>query len=208
MRIIFAVILVSVVGAALSGCGGVSDSASVRGDAEHVDATKGGFSSIAVSNTYFATAVRDLMGEETALLVLAEPGMCPGHFDLRPSQVRQLRSCDLMVRFDFQQSLDSRLGGLPDSPRVVAVRVQGGMCEPESYVSACRQVADALTDAGLISQAEAEERLAKIARRMDQLADWARIQLQLASLEGEPVLSSGHQAAFCRRLGLNVAGTF
>jgi len=208
MRIIFAVMLGFVMGAALSGCGEVSDSPSLSDVGWCVDAAQAECAPIAASNTYLATAVRDLMGEETALLVLAEPGMCPGHFDLRPSQVRRLRSCDLMVRFDFQQSLDSRVRGLGDSPRVVAVRVPGGMCEPESYLSACRQVADALTDAGLISQAEAEGRLADIARRMNQLSDWARTQLKLAGLEGVPVLSSGHQAAFCRRLGVNVAGTF
>jgi len=207
MRMIFDVMLAFALAAVLSGCGGW-DSPSGTDDARQVDAARAECAPIATSNTYLASAVRSVMGDRAALLVLAEPGMCPGHFDLRPSQLRRLRSCDLMLRFDFQQSLDSRLGGLDDSPRVVAVRVPGGMCEAESYISACRQVAAALTDAGLISQAEAEPRLAKIARRMDQLSDWARTRLKLAGLEGAPVLSSGHQAAFCRRLGVNVVGTF
>ena len=47
---------------------------------------------IAASSSYLASAVRDVMGDDQSVLVLAEPGMCPGHFDLRPSQVRQLRS--------------------------------------------------------------------------------------------------------------------
>lgn len=208
MRTVVAVMLASALGPALAGCGGAPGPASPTGDAQRVEGDCGRSTSIAVSSTYFASAVRDVMGEEIGLLVLAEPGMCPGHFDLRPSQVRQLRSCALTVRFDFQQGLDSRLGGLADLPPVVAVRVPGGMCEPESYVAACREVAEALICAGLVSRETAEGQLTDVARRMDRLSDWAGTQLRLAGLEGAPVLSSGHQAAFCRRLGLKVAGTF
>jgi hypothetical protein len=43
---------------------------------------------------------------------------------------------------------------------------------------------------------------------MDELSAWATGQIDEAGLSGVPVLSSGHQADFCRHLGLRVAGTF
>jgi len=193
------------------GCGSSSDSEAREGTA-HDGASAGSATrdahSIAVSNSYLAAAIRDLLGEKADLLVLAEPGMCPGHFDLRPSQMRQMRSCGLLVRFDFQQSLDSRLGDTDDPPRVVPVRVPGGMCEPDSYESVCRQVADALVEKGLLSREAADQRLSAISRRMSQLADWMESRVEAAGLRDATTLSSGHQAAFCRGLGLNVVATF
>jgi zinc transport system substrate-binding protein len=195
----------------LIGCGPSSDSGAREGTAR--DGASAGSAtrdarSMAASNSYLAAAIRDLVGDEAALMVLAEPGMCPGHFDLRPSQMRQMRSCGLLVRFDFQGALDSRLGETDNRPRVVPVRVHGGMCEPESYGSVCRQVADAVVENGLLSRETADQRLSAISRRMGQLADWMVSEVQAAGLRDATALSSGHQAAFCRALGLNVVATF
>jgi len=161
---------------------------------------------IAVSSSYLAAALRDLLGEDVTLLVLAEPGMCPGHFDLRPSQVAQLRACALLARFDFQQSLDARLAD--GATQVVAVSVPGGMCVPASYQEVCRQLADVLVAQQRLSQSQADRQLAAVAERMKHLADWCHAQIDAAGLRDQPVLCSGHQAAFCRSLGLSVAATF
>ncbi len=164
---------------------------------------------LAVSSPYLAAVVGDLLGEGFPMVVLAEPGMCPGHFDLRPSLIRRAVECRLLVRFAFQQSLDARLAGSGHTPpQVVAVELPGGMCEPASYTEAARQVAGALVADGFLQRADADARLADIAARMDALTDWAAGQIAAAGLEGAPVLTSGHQAAFARSLGLDVVGTF
>ncbi|MCU0982924.1 MAG: zinc ABC transporter substrate-binding protein, partial [Pirellulaceae bacterium] len=165
--------------------------------------------SLAVSNSYLGAAVHDVLGQDAPVMLLAEPGMCPGHFDLRPSQVQQLRACRLLLRFDFQQSLDARLGdaGQP-GPRVLAVQVPGGMCVPDSYQSVCGQVADALVADGRLSREAADARLAAVAQRLSELNAWTADQLDRAALRDAAVLCSGHQAAFCRHLGLNVVATF
>ena len=57
---------------------------------------------IATTTSYLEAAVHDLLGEDFSVLRLAEPGTCPGHFDIRPSQVLELRQCGVLLRFDFQ----------------------------------------------------------------------------------------------------------
>ncbi len=164
---------------------------------------------IAASSSYLASATRDVLGSEEPVLVLAEPGMCPGHFDLRPSQVQQLRGCQILLRFDFQSSLDQRiLDGSDTGPQVVAVNVPGGMCEPESYLSVCRQIADAMVQRGRLSTEQAEQRCALISQRLRELAEWAHQEVSHAQLENAAILSSGHQAAFCTWLGLRVVAKF
>jgi zinc transport system substrate-binding protein len=132
--------------------------------------------------------------------------MCPGHFDMRPSQVNQLRQCRLLLRFDFQDSLDRQLGNLT-SLSIGSISVQGGMCVPDSYTETCRQAAEAMVHAGLLKQDDAETRLAAIRARLTQTQDTAMSRMKHAGLGQSPVFVSGHQAAFCRWLNLQVIAT-
>lgn len=162
---------------------------------------------VAATNSYLECVARDLLGPDTAVMRLAEPGMCPGHFDVRPSQAEALRRARVLLRFDFQRSLDAVVGGASGSgPRVAEVRIAGGLCEPDSYLIACHQTADALVDCGLLDRAAADRRLDEIAKRVEETA--SRCRRQTGGLEGLPVLASAHQEAFCRWLGLNVVATF
>jgi zinc transport system substrate-binding protein len=164
---------------------------------------------VTVSNSLLGAAVRELAGEALPVVALAEPGMCPGHFDLRPSQVQQIQHTRLLLRFDFQKSLDTVLARAGDPiPPIEVVNITGGLCEPASFVEACRQVAAPLVTAGLLSPATADQRLTETTRRMTELAAWAREQIVNAKANEIPIMASRHQEAFCRSLGLPVAGTF
>lgn len=189
----------------MSGCARPSDTTTQNTSA--VDDAHGNY--VAVANSFLAAAVRELVGDDVKLVALAEPGMCPGHFDLRPSQVRQVQQCQLLLRFDFQQSIDKLLERAGDHvPRIAIVKVSGGLCEPTSLVDASRQVADVLVDVGLLSRAVADQRVAATAERMKSLATWAREQVDAAQLAELRVMTSRHQEAFCRGLGLTVVATF
>lgn len=164
---------------------------------------------VAVSNTYLEAALHDVVGPAVPVFRLAPPGACPGHFDLRPSQITALRASRLVLRFDFQADLEQRLGtGGATGPRIAAVTIPGGLCEPPSYLSACRQVAEAAVDAGLLERTTADARLDAISQRLDELNVWTRQRVGEARLPGAAVVTSRHQAAFCRFLGLNVVATF
>ena len=164
---------------------------------------------VSATNSYLGCAVKDLLGGDEPVFMLAGPGMCPGHFDVRPSQVQAMRRCRVILRFDFQESLDAKLAlDSEASPIVAAVAVPGGLCEPASYLAACTQVAKALVDAGLLESHAADERLVQIGERMATLEESCRDQLAGAGLTGAPVLASTHQAGFCGALRLRVVATF
>ncbi len=163
----------------------------------------------AVSTSYLACAAKEFLDADEPILRLVGPGMCPGHFDIRPSQIEQLRACRVLLRQDFQGSLEAKLSDLKTAGlQVASIKIPGGLCEPESYLFACRQAAEAFVSASLLDRAEADARLEKVAGRMASLGEWARGQIASANLKGAPVLAGEHQASFCRYLGLNVVATF
>ncbi len=162
---------------------------------------------VAATNTLLEVAARDLLGAETQIFRLAEPGACPGRFDIRPSQARDLRRCRVLLRMDFQRGLDAKLSGASQAGLQIAeIAPGGGLCQPESYLAACRQTAEALVAADLLDPQCSRDRLEAIAERIGATSD--RIRAEVANLRGRAVLASGHQAAFCRWLGLDVVGTF
>ncbi|HOW68097.1 MAG TPA: zinc ABC transporter substrate-binding protein [Candidatus Paceibacterota bacterium] len=164
---------------------------------------------IATTTSYLEAAVRDLLGEDLNVVRLAEPGTCPGHFDMRPSQVAELRQCRALLRFDFQKSLDARFAG-PGTNRlfVADIAVRGGMGRPDSYLAVCRQTADHLVTLNLLSRTNADTRLQTIAARLDALSREATHRVALARLAGLPVIASGRQRDFCEWLGLKVVASF
>jgi zinc transport system substrate-binding protein len=184
-------VLLAVVSSLLAGCDRQAD----------------GPADVAATNTLLASAAADVLGEDAPIELLAGPGMCPGHFDIRPSQVASLRRCRVLLRLDFQKPLDAKLAGATEGGLTIAeISLPGGLGEPASYLAACKQTADALIAQGLLDRSTADARLAEIAARINALA--AECKTKLAPLAGQAVLTSGHQAAFCRWAGLAVAGTF
>ncbi len=162
---------------------------------------------VAATNSFLECAAKDLLGASEPVLRLTEPGMCPGHFDVRPSQVTAVRRCRVLLRLDFQKSLDAKLlGAKEEGLHFAEIVVPGGLCEPESYLAACRQTADAFVAVGLLERKAATTRLEEIDRRIQEVAERCRRRAEVS--RGTPVLASVHQAAFCAWLGLNVVGTF
>jgi zinc transport system substrate-binding protein len=164
---------------------------------------------IATATSYLESAAHDVLGEDKGVLRLAEPGTCPGHFDVRPSQAVALRRCQALLRFDFQESLDAVLDGSgTNRPFVVEVTIHDGLCRPASYLSACRQIADAFVSHGILERTNADMRLESIAMRLDSLTRQSTNRVAQAGLAGRPVIVSVHQSDFCAWLGLKVVASF
>lgn len=171
----------------------------------HKDASFKG-ADISVTNTYIESGVKDLSGSSLKVFCLAPPGMCPGHFDMSPEQLRQLRSSRLLYRFDFQAQLDEQVKRMHS--RIIPIRIGQGMCIPQTYADMCRQVAASLSEEYPDKQAEYAERLAVLEARLGRLSDEILSRIEQKGLKGSKVISSRHQADFMRWMGLDVIATF
>jgi len=164
---------------------------------------------IAVTNSYLEAVVRDLCGSETQVTCLAPPGMCPGHFDISPAQVRQLGKCRMLLLFDFQQKVEASLSRLKDNGlQTHLLTGLPGLCVPDAYLSTCREVAALLSKAYPDRAAEFQTRLGAVEQRLAALGDELRTSVESAEATGAKVLASNHQAEFARWLGLDVVATF
>lgn len=164
---------------------------------------------IAVTNSYLGSAVRDLCGDDTGILSLAPPGMCPGHFDISPGQVRQLRRCRLLLLFDFQQQIRQSLARLEvNGLGVHLVQTPAGLCVPDTYIETCRRVCEILSRAYPEQAAQFQERLSAIRKRLETLTTELRAAVAECDAASAKVLVSNHQSRFAEWLGLEPVGAF
>jgi ABC-type Zn uptake system ZnuABC Zn-binding protein ZnuA len=164
---------------------------------------------IAVTNSYLQCVVEDLCQGQIGVFCLTPPGMCPGHFDISPAQVNQLAHCRILLRFDFQKSIDESLSRMKGKGlKIGSVRALPGMCVPETYLAACRDVCNVLSRQYPERQTEYNERLKLIKKRLENLSNELLTEIKQSDLESAKILASDHQAKFCKWLGLDVVATF
>ena len=164
---------------------------------------------IAVTNSYLGCAVLDLCGDDTEVLCLAPPGMCPGHFDISPSQVKQLCDCRMLLLFDFQKQIAETLSRVKERGlKTALVRETGGLCVPETYLAVCREVRDILSSEYPERNVRYQERLEVMENDLAHLREELFEEMRQAGISSAKVLASNHQADFARWLGLETVATF
>jgi zinc transport system substrate-binding protein len=164
---------------------------------------------IAVTNSYLGCAVRELCGDNMEVLCLAPPGMCPGHFDISPSQVRRLCDCRVLLLFDFQEQVVQTLSRVKERGLKTALVVEtGGLCVPETYLAVCRQVSDILASEYPEMTARYRQRLQEVENNLKNLRQELLGKIRHAGISSAKVLASDHQADFLNWLGLETIETF
>ena len=163
----------------------------------------------AVTTSYLECAVQDLAGSSWRVARLLPPGCCPGHFDVSPAMLDTLSDSRILLRFEFQSSLDEKLRHFcRNGLKIVAVPSPEGLCLPATYAEVCRAVCTALCEAQPEHAAEYQVRVAEIEKRMDDLALEIKTSIADSPAAGARVVASAHQARFCGELGLDLAAAF
>lgn len=164
---------------------------------------------IAVTNSYLGCVVRELCGDDTEVLCLVPPGMCPGHFDISPLQVKRLCDCRMLLLFDFQKQVEGMLSRLKEKGlKTALVRETGGLCVPETYLAVCREVSDILSSEYPERNVRYQQRLGVIEKDLKDLRVELLEKVQQAGISSAKVLASNHQADFVSWLGLEMIATF
>ena len=167
------------------------------------------YAEIAVTNSYLGCVVRELCGDDTEVLCLAPPGMCPGHFDISPLQVKRLCDCRMLLLFDFQKQVEQTLSRLKEKGlKTALVKETGGLCVPETYLAVCREVSDILSSEYPERNARDQKRLKVIENDLKELRRELLEKIRQADISSAKVLASNHQADFVSWLGLETIATF
>lgn len=167
---------------------------------------------LVVTTSMIESAVRDAYQDEVPLRIsrIIPPGNCPGHFDLKPQMLLDIRKADLFVYHSFQRGIEARVKGLDAGVQMVELPATGSYLIPSNYwgsVEMLRKELDQLLEAEdqeePASPATAEQRMLAECERQNRF--WGAA-VEENGWKGARVIASVMQADFCRWLGFDVVG--
>lgn len=159
-----------------------------------------------------ADILEDLFGDAAEIRLLIPGGSCPGHYDLRPSDLRFLGDADALVLESFQPEMQNmrNLVRAADNGRLetyVLPEVESAML-PEAQRRMTLDLAERFSQfrpaIDPLLKRNAAERLARI----QAVEDRETARLQQAGIRGWTAICSGMQAQFVSWAGLQVVGVY
>ncbi|NJB66597.1 zinc transport system substrate-binding protein [Desulfobaculum xiamenense] len=161
--------------------------------------------------TIIADIVHDIR-PDAQIRTLIPGGSCPGHYDLRPGDMRLLHDAQATILHDWQTGqggiralIEATQGG---SMRVIPIATPGNPMTPQTQELCTLAVAEALAS---LAPERREDLLLAAARRNDSTRDTAAQLLAHFAKAGAsetPVVCSDMQAPFVRWAGFSIAATY
>lgn len=161
---------------------------------------------VTCTTTLIESAVRAIGRDRVSVTTIVPFGMCPGHFDISPSEVKRIKGSDLFIAHGFERFLKDLVKGEGDVIPIVRVGVQENWMIPGVHIKAVKRITDILSSrcpaSASFFQKNAAQYSAAIRREEHRLLD------ELAYLRATPVICSELNASFIRWLGFSVVATF
>jgi zinc transport system substrate-binding protein len=168
---------------------------------------------IVAGTELIADIVRDLLGHKARILTLVPAASCPGHHDVRATDIAFISKADAIILHEWQSK---------QKPIADAIQAAGNASEPfdvgpgpswlipEYQAAASRNLAALFIVSARFPGVVDEMRVVdKLAQRLKRIAEAvAEQEKALRPYAGVPVMVSHMQADFVRRLGMNVVADY
>lgn len=167
---------------------------------------------IIVGTSNIAEVVQQIGGADVEVSVIIPGGACPGHYDVRPGDIKFLTEAHAMLIHPWQkdqaviQNLVTAAGNLKDVLKIVAVK--GNWLIPEVEAQAITAVTQILQK---LNPAQTEHYAARAQERLkivEATGEAVRAQLQQAHVANMPVLCADMQQEVVAWAGFQIVGIY
>ena len=163
-------------------------------------------------SSLIADIAQDMVDGKLEVHNLIPPGMCPGHYDVKPSDVEILADSKALIIHNWQQDKANITGLIhaADNPDLIikVIDIPDDPMEPEVESEGVDKIAQALCEIDSANaayyQKKAKERTQAILAKGKEVKG----RLQKAKVSGVKVICSGMQAGFIKWAGFDVVATY
>ncbi|HBT96551.1 MAG TPA: hypothetical protein DEB25_02340 [Desulfobulbaceae bacterium] len=165
---------------------------------------------IVAGTTLIADIVQDLLPGQVDVITLIPASSCPGHHDMRATDMAFFSGSSLVLLHSWQKEQDSivaaaRSAGLPQE-RLKTVAARGSLLVPSNQIAASRKTAALLATLPDADAITINKRLDARIKRIETLS--AASLASMAPYRKTPVLSAVMQEEFAHWLGLKIIGVY
>ena len=162
---------------------------------------------VVASTTLISTIIHEVGGDRFAVTAIAPAGLCPGHFDLKPSDVTAANNARLILNHGWEAwypALEKAI--IPPGPRKVTLATKGNWMIPGLQKQAAAKIAALLME---LDTARADTfRLAAARYQADVDSAAAAARALVTGKELPAVIAADQQAPFLEWLGFRVVATY
>jgi len=167
---------------------------------------------IMAGSSLITDIIQDVADGKLKVYTLIPPGMCPGHYDVKPSDVETLANSRVLIIHNWQQNMKNVTGLVEsaDNPDLVikVIDVPDMPMVPQIQAETTAKIALALGEIDPENSAYYQEKAAERTQAILAKGEEVKDKLQDANVSGVKVLCVEYQAGFVEWAGFDVVATY
>jgi ABC-type Zn uptake system ZnuABC Zn-binding protein ZnuA len=167
---------------------------------------------IMAGSSLISNIIQDVAGDKMETRSLIPADVCPGHYDLMPSDIEALANSTALFIHDYQQNFQNIKGAIEAAENqnltVTVINVTGNWMVPSVQAEAVDKIAQALEQLDPTNAAYYQQRAAEREQAILTYGDQVKNTLQEAGVDGVKVICADMQADFVEWAGFDVVATF
>ena len=167
---------------------------------------------IMAGSSFITDIIQDVADGKLETRALIPPGTCPGHYDVKPSDIKALANSRAIFIHNYQQNYENVTGAIEaaDNPDLITtvLNVTGNWMVPAVQAEGVGKIAQALGEIDPDNAAYYQEKAADREQAILTYGDDVKTELQEAGVEGVKVICAEMQAGFVGWAGFNITATF
>ena len=167
---------------------------------------------IMTGSSFITNIIEDVADSKLETRTLIPPGSCPGHYGVKPGDIKALANSTAFFIHNYQQNYENVTGAIEaaDNPDLIitVINITGNWMTPPVQAEAVDKIAQALCDIypenAVYYHGNATEMVQAILDKGEEVANT----LQEAGVEGVKVICAEMQAGFVKWAGFDIVATF
>lgn len=167
---------------------------------------------IVTGSSLIADIAQDIAGGKLEIHNLIPPGMCPGHYDVKPSDVETLANSRVLIIHNWQQGKANitSLIEAANNPNLIikVIDVTDDPMVPETETETIDKIVQALSNIDPENSAYYREKADKRTQSVLAAGEELKNRLREAKVDQVKIICSGMQAGFVSWAGFDVVATY
>ena len=162
---------------------------------------------VVCTTTILEKFAEEVGGEKVEVISLVQPGVCPAHFDIKPSNVYDVSEASLILCHGFEQWLDGLISSSGNKD-VKKVLLKGSWSTSDSAIQIVEKIKDALSEASPENAEYFNENADKTIEEIRETAESIKKEADTLDVKNIDVICMKWQKEFVEWIGFNIVATY
>lgn len=166
---------------------------------------------VVTSTSLLASVVERVGGDKVDVVNIIPPAQCPGHFDIKPSDIQKLADADLFLMHGWQgEKFSEDLIASANNPdlNVVKIDIKGNWMTPPVQIEAINKITAALSQVDTKNSSDYQKSAAELAAKIEAKGAEVQDRLAKANVSGTNIMCAEMLVGFVQWTGFNIVATY